>query len=346
MFIFGFLKNRIQYHHCMKKYLLFLICTVLIFSCSHKKPVAGNTEEVMDIHEFIDLFHSIKPPYEFSDTIFMHRRGDSLLRYKSITQFVPDSVFSAHFGKTVKPKIYPLGKVLVKRNESYLFIKAISPTKKIAYVLCFDKTNKFVAALPLININADADPSVNYIASIDNKYTILTTRQHKTADGELMYRKLAYVFNSAGVFTLILTESNEVRSKNTQIYNPIDTLARKHKFSADYAQDKRNFISVRDGKNPSYAIIFVHFEKDNGECKGELKGQAKFISATTARYSSNGDPCLVEFSFSPAGVRMKELEGCGNHRDIKCFFDGFYERKKEVAKKKEVKQKPVKKKTK
>jgi hypothetical protein len=29
---------------------------------------------------------------------------------------------------------------------------------------------------------------------------------------------------------------------------------------------------------------------------------------------------------------MKEVEGCGNHRDIKCFFEGTYPRKKEKPK--------------
>jgi hypothetical protein len=30
---------------------------------------------------------------------------------------------------------------------------------------------------------------------------------------------------------------------------------------------------------------------------------------------------------------MKELEGCGNHRDIKCFFEGSFARQKEIKKK-------------
>ena len=27
---------------------------------------------------------------------------------------------------------------------------------------------------------------------------------------------------------------------------------------------------------------------------------------------------------------MKELEGCGNHRDIRCYFDGVYNKQKEI----------------
>jgi hypothetical protein len=103
-------------------------------------------------------------------------------------------------------------------------------------------------------------------------------------------------------------------------------LPHKHKFTGDYIQNKRNIISFRDGKDPSRILFFVHFEKDEGSCKGELKGEAKFISASTARFRSSGDPCTVDFAFGSSGVTMKELDGCGNHRDIKCFFEGYFER--------------------
>jgi hypothetical protein len=95
-------------------------------------------------------------------------------------------------------------------------------------------------------------------------------------------------------------------------------------------EDKRNFISFRDGKNNSVLRFFVHFEKDNGNCKGELKGEARFVSPSVVRYVANGDPCSLEFSFGDKNVRMKELEGCGNHRDIRCYFDGTYSKRKET----------------
>jgi hypothetical protein len=325
----------IQYHHCMKKYLVLFIGIAVFFSCSHKKtPVSS--DEIENPHDFIDFFPSLSLPFQFTDTLFKHRGRDSLLGYKTVLKFIPDSVFYNHFGKGTKPKLYTVGRIGVKKNETYLFVKAISPVKKIIYLLCFDKTDKFVASLPLIV--SEGEPSVNWLAGMDNKYTISTTRQHKSANGQIFYRRWVYVYNDVGVFTLILTESNESKPKNFEIINPIDTLSHKHKFTGDYIQDKRNFISVRDGKNSSYVVFFVHFEKDDGECKGELKGEARFISSTSARYKGNGDPCIVDFSFADNSVRMHEVEGCGNHRDIKCFFEGSY------TKKKETKPKPVKKK--
>jgi len=320
----------------MKIYLVFFIA-VLFFSCSHKKT-ATSSDEIENAHDFITFFPPLPLPFQFTDTLFRHHERDSLISYKTVEKFIPDSVFSLHFGKGVRPKIYTVGKIVVKKNETYLFVKAIGTAKKIIYIICFDKDDKFVASLPLIN--SEGDPSVNWVAGMDNKYTISTTRQHKSTNGQLFYRRWVYVFNDAGTFTLILTESNESRPKNFEIINPIDTLSHKHKFTGDYVQDKRNFISVRDGKNSSYVIIFVHFEKDDGECKGELKGEAKFISSSAARYKGNGDPCIVDFSFGDNTVRMREVEGCGNHRDIKCFFDGLY------VKKKEAKPKPAKKKNK
>lgn len=312
----------------MKKIPLFVTIIILLVSCGHKKSASGGAGEIVDVSDFMSLFHPVKLPYQFSDTILTRRGKDSSVSFKTIQQFVPDTVFSAHFAKGVRPKIYSLGRIPVKNNETYLFVKAITSSKKILYILCFDKDNKFVTAMPLMNM--DGDPSVSWIAGMDAKYTISTTRQRKSADGQLFFRRSVYVFNDAGVFTLILAESNEAKPKNIQaVINPIDTLPRKHKFTGDYIQDKRNFISVRDGKNTSYVLFFVHFEKDNGECKGELKGQARFISAETAQYKSNGDPCILEFYFKEGSVRMKEVEGCGNHRDIKCFFDGSYIKHKE-----------------
>ena len=150
-------------------------------------------------------------------------------------------------------------------------------------------------------------------------------------DGRTLFVRTVYVYNAEGVFTLIMKESNEGKPKTAQIYNPIDTFAHKHKFTGDYLQDKRNFISFRDGKNNSVIRFFVHFEKDNGNCKGELKGEARFVSSTIARYIANGDPCSLEFNFNEKNVRMKELEGCGNHRDIRCYFDGVYIKHKETV---------------
>ncbi len=312
----------------MKKCLLFIALPVLLLSsCRNKKPSLTDDTSV-DIHDFIDFFQPLKLPCQFTDTALSHREQETMrIGNKSFSQFVPDTVLSRYFGK-LQPRLYAFGRAGEKKMETYLFVKAVTSVKKAVYLLCFDKDHHFATGMPLMF--SDDNNRYGWLVSMDPKYTISVTRRRKSADGQPLYKRDAYVY-SDGNLILILTESNESSAKSLPIINPIDTLSHKHKFTGDYRQDSRNLISVRDGKDPSHVLIFVHFEKDNGNCKGELKGRARFINATTAQYHSASDPCVVEFSFGTNTVRMKELEACGSHRDIKCFFEGVY-RKREKAK--------------
>lgn len=126
-----------------------------------------------------------------------------------------------------------------------------------------------------------------------------------------------------------------------EVYNPIDTFPHKHKLSGDYIQDKRNFVSVRDGKKANRILFFVHFEKKDG-CAGEIKGEAVLAKPDRAFYRQSGDPCELELTFSGNKVTLREEKGCGNYRDIKCVFEGSFSKKKEDIRK-PVKKPPVKK---
>lgn len=314
--------------YCMNKYLLLVLLSGLSISCKNKKVSLAENDEKVDSRDFVEFFQPLALPFQAGDTLLKRKEAEtSLIHYNIFTRMVPDSVLGRYFGQGLKPKLYAIGKVAVPDNETYLFVKAATSSRKVLYVLCFDKKNKFAAFRPAIY--SDNEPGVNGQVAMDGKYTLTIVHQRKGPDGQLFYKKDAYVFNDAGAFTLIMTESNEDAAKPVPVYNPIDTFPRKHKFSGDYAQDKRNLISIRDGKDLSRMLFFVHFEKDDGECKGELKGVARFISSNMARYTSNGDPCSVEFSFGPTTVTIRELGGCGNHRDIKCFFEGEFVRRKE-----------------
>jgi hypothetical protein len=318
----------------MKKYTGLLFLTAILICCKGKK-VSLSGDEKVDANDFMESFELVKTPYQINDSIFDEKETDSsLISYKIFTQFVPDTVITKHYPKGIKPKLYPLTKIRDEKKESYLFCKAQTNAKEVLYLLCFDKSNKFIASKVLFA----HDRHVSSFASIDNKYTITVTHQHKSAEGELLYSKDAYVLNDGGSFTLILTESNDASTKNTGIINPIDTLPRKHKFSGDYLIDRKNFISIRDGRNASVFLFFVHFEKGGGSCNGELKGEAKFKSPTSAQFRGDLDPCTINFYFAANKITMKEVEGCGNHRDIKCFFEGTFVKKK-VAKPKATKKK-------
>jgi hypothetical protein len=322
----------------MNKFLLLMVLAGLLFSCKGKKTSLSEDDEQVDPREFVEFFQPLKLPYQVTDTVLRRKEADkSVISYKVFTQLVPDSVVTKYFGKEVKPRLYTVGKVSVPKAESYLFVKAATASRKALFVVVFTRDNRFSAARPVLY--SDNESGVSGNALLDAKYTLTLTHQRKASDGQVYFKRDAYIFNEDGGFRLILTESNESKTKVPPIYNPIDTLSHKHKFTGDYAQDKRNIISVRDGKDPSRILFFVHFEKDEGACKGELKGEARFISETKARFRSGGDPCTVDFTFSSSGVSMKEVEGCGNHRDIKCFFEGYFERRKEA------KAKPAKKKS-
>src|SRR5262249_44710304 len=105
-----FESGRIQYHLNMKKGLLVFLCAAMLISCKHKKT-AMSSDEITDVHDFIDLFPTVQTPFQFTDTIFKHHKRDSLIHFSVVSKFVPDSVFSVHLGKNAKPKIYTLGKV-------------------------------------------------------------------------------------------------------------------------------------------------------------------------------------------------------------------------------------------
>jgi len=316
---------------CMRILKFGWVCILVTFFnfCGHKASVDNGHPEKIEPADFLGMFHRLKLPLNFADSSLQKKTSDSPLSYSAYNQFIPDSLMRKSFGKLTKPKLFASGRIEVKDAETYLFIKAIAANKRILYLVCFDKEFKFRTGMPILLREQDSE--IQYAAAIDNKYAISVSRIHQDNEGRSFYVRTVYVYDEEGVFTLIMRESNEGKPRISQIYNPIDTLSHKHKFTGDYLQDKRNFISFRDGKNNGVIRFFVHFEKDNGNCKGELKGEARFVSSNIARYIANGDPCSLEFNFTEKNVRMKELEGCGNHRDIRCYFDGVYPRNKEQS---------------
>ncbi len=299
---------------------------LLLAACSQKKKQTTGEDEV-DLTAFINYFPEQKLPYQLTDTTLAKKTADSLrISGKTIGLFVPDSLLRPFFGKDAKPQFYPLARNTVKDAETYLFLKAVQGAKREALLLVFEK-DSFVTGLPLVQLNGPAAAGEQQIANMDSRYTLTLLRQ-RSGDGQLIYNKKVYVYNPEGLFTLILTESNDHRSKPPPLVNPIDTLKAAHKWAGDYTQDKRNIVSFRDGSKPGTLQVFVHFEKDNGQCRGEIKGLATVTGAHTLRFTESNGTCAIEFSFSGNTVRMKELEGCGSYRDIKCFFEGSYTRKK------------------
>lgn len=311
----------------LKKYLIFFIGIAIVFSCKHKKPSLSG-EDPVEVSDFIDFFPPVKLPFTFGDTVFGKKDKDSLLiSYKVFTQFAPDSVLAKTFGKTTKMKIYPMGRVNVSGAETYLFAKIIATDKKAAYILGFDKKNNFISAMPVLKL--DQYVSTSQSVTMDSRYTITKSLIRKNGDGSISEGKDVYILNAdAGNFMLIMTDALD--DKPTEIINPIDTLPRKNKIAGDYTAGKMNLVSIRDGRKSDRISFFIHFEKNNGECAGELKGEALLKSANLAEYRANGDPCSLQFIFSASSISLKEIEACGSHRGLRCLFDGNFVRKKEI----------------
>jgi hypothetical protein len=315
----------------MNRFLLVLCALAWIaVGCKDKKKVSLTGEEPVEVTDFIEFFPEVQLPFVVADSTLAKKVSDSLLiSYSVFTQFVPDSTLKKDFNK-VKPKIYPLGRAKEKGKETYLFAKATQGTKRVAYLVTFNNDDKYLNTLRLVGSSGNY---THVYGSLDKKFQITTYRERKNADGENSFKRNVYIYNSASNdFTLILTEPNE--ELNEDVLNPIDTLSQKNKYTGDYPANKKNFISFRDGKNSSEILFFTHFEKGKGDCVGELKGTARFVSSKKAVYKEAGNPCTLEFTFSPSSVYMKEVEGCGSYRDIRCFFEGTYPKKKNKPAKK------------
>jgi len=310
-----------------------LVAWALIFalaSCSGGKR-SLNTEEAMTAEEFVESFPELKLPFLVHDSIIGRKLNDSMLiSAKLIRQFIPDSVFRSQF-RNSKPKYYAYGRAEDKNGDHYLLVKAATPATQAAYIICFDKLDSFRTGMPLVV--RPGDRKFVQEGSLDKRFTITKTRRRTSADGQVSFSRNVYVYNNVGTFTLILTESNELTAEE-EIYNPIDTFAAKRKWTGDYVKNKKNFVSVRDGTRSNTLLFFVHFEKNNGECIGELKGEAEMVRPNLGRYSTPGDPCTLDLQFETNRVTLREMSGCGNHRGIKCFFNDSYPKKVVRAKKK------------
>ncbi|MCZ2459255.1 MAG: hypothetical protein LC128_06480 [Chitinophagales bacterium] len=316
----------------LRSYLLLLVSIWLLAGCKQKKKPLLSGEEPVEVNDFIDFFPEKNLPYEFADSSLLQKSPDSLrISYKVFSEFVPDSVLNRIFGKGMKPKFYPMAKITVPKAETYLFVKALSGGKSTGLLAAFDKKKSFIALTTIMQ--PDQNFATQQTAGMDKKFSIFKTTRKKNSDGSVNEGKDVYILNSSAKdFMLILT--NPLDAKPPVLINPIDTLPRKHKLSADYTAGKNDLVSIRDGSKPNRIMFFIHFEKNNGECTGELKGEAVLRSPAVADYHSNSNPCSLQLTFTPTTVSIKELQGCGSYRGVHCVFDGKYIRKKETVKKK------------
>jgi hypothetical protein len=312
----------------MKRWVL-LSLLIICFACKDKK-IDFSGEVPLKAEDFITVFPKITGSFLIADSNLVRKADTTRIGYKALVQFIPDSALKPFVGKDKKTLIRPVG-IIEKENENYLILNFTKQKKTTAVVFVTDKKLSYLASKELIT-DQKTDQYYRFV-SINKEPTFMINREKMSSDNTAKFTRAGWVYNNEGFFMLVINDSNEDPEK-TAVINPIDTLPRKNKWSGDYVKNDKNYISIRDGKDLNTYLFFIHFEKDKGSCVGELKGEFKLKTGTTAIYLQNGDPCVIDFNFSGNYVNVKEQGSCGNHRGIKCFFDDAYRKKREAKTKK------------
>lgn len=312
----------------MKPWFSALLLLFLLACKEQKIDFSGDVP--LKAEDFLTAFPKITGTYLIADSNITRKADTTRIGYKALSQFVPDSVMADYIGKDKKTVIKPVG-IIEKEKENYLLLNFTRQKKTTCVVVVTDKKLKYLAAKELLT-NQQSGGYYRFV-SINKEPTFMINREKSSPDNTLKFTRSGWVYNDAGIFMLVVTDSNEDPEK-TAVINPIDTLPRMNKLSGEYVVNEKNYLSVRDGKDANHYLFFLHFEKDRGSCVGELKGIFKVNNTGNAQFTENGDPCIIDFKFSGNYVTVKEQGSCGNHRGIKCFFDDTYRKKREPKVKK------------
>lgn len=301
---------------------------VLIFGCKEKQiDLSGDVP--LKQKDFFGIFKPISLPYSVSDTN-IDKNADTLsIGIKAFLQFFPDSAFANVTGKNRKLIIHPIGKIEKEKEHYYLVLITQQKLKKLV-VFVTDKKNKFLGVKELLH--NDYNDEYAHSLSINKEPTFLVIKEKMGKDNQIQFSRVGWIYNDVGIFMVVINDSNE-DPKKSEVINPLDTLPRKNKFSGDYVKDKKNYVSIRDGKDLNNYSFFIHFERNEGACIGELKGNLQMKKPNSGVFNENGDPCIIDFIFEGNEITLKEQGSCGNHRGIKCFFNDSFTKKKEPKQK-------------
>jgi hypothetical protein len=220
-----------------------------------------------------------------------------------------------------------------KETEYYLLLNNKDAKKQTLSVIAFSKKNVFLGYQILTQFDLIQKGSQFYGKTllINKEPTFLIEENKLDPELGLTNEKKGWAYTEQG-FRLIYLDAN-IKPEQKAILNPIDTLPTKNTFSGDYARDKKNFIALRDFGNANKYQFFLHFEKKEGTCVGELKGLLNF-NKNQATYSEKGDPCTIQFTITGNVIKIKEDGNCGNHRNMTCYFNDSYDKKRKAKSKK------------
>jgi hypothetical protein len=314
------------------RYLSNLLILLALIGCAETKTdLSGNTP--LKINDFNAAFKNIDLPIRINDTNLVAFTDTVEIGRKALAQFLPDSVVDAIAPKLLKnASIFTVGKI-EKETEYYLLLNNKDAKKQTVSVITFSKKNVFLGYQILTQFDLTQKGSQFYGKTllINKEPTFLIEENKLDPEQGLTHEKKGWAYTEQG-FRLIYLDAN-IKPAQKAILNPIDTLPTLNTYSGDYARDKKNFISLRDFGDANKYQFFLHFEKKEGSCVGELKGLLNF-NKNQATYSEKGDPCTIQFTITGNIIKIKEDGNCGNHRNMTCYFNDSYDKKRKPKSKK------------
>lgn len=306
-----------------RKVLVFAVL-VGIAACKNNDKKEEPAADESNSQGLTGMFKEAKLPYQLTDTGLLKNSDTTSLPPATISPLIADSLKNNYFGKGARIRFTPLAKFAAK-EETYYVIKASTASKKAAIVMVFDKDNNFGASYPLLL--PDADPNTSQSSSIDKKFTLTKNIIQRNGPDITGEGKEVVAYDAAEkAFSLIMLDA--LNENLAEIISPIDTFPKTAKLAGDYYINKKNIVSIRDGRYPNQLLVYIHTENKGGDCKGELRGEFMMTSTTTAVYRQGGDPCVLNLSFKGNQVSINEEAGCGNYRGLDCPLDGTFTKKR------------------
>ena len=303
----------------------------ILFGCGNSTHERNGE---LSIKDFLNSHTDLQLPAKTADSTLANFGDTTTVDLSTFSHFIPDSLITTAASSSNKKYVIRTSGIIHTKTTDYLLTKITSGKIIKLMVSVFDDKHQYKTSLELLN-NQHIN-KYTYSLSITNEPTFIVRKEKLDANKDVLYSRTGYAYNdAAGVFAIVMNDSNEDTAQ-ADIINPIDTLAQLNKFSGNYTIDKKDFISIRDGKNVNNYKFFIHFEKN--DCIGELKGEMDLNSETNAVYQENGNPCMINFKFSKNSVTVKENGNCGNYRGITCPFDFTFKKKKALK----IKQKNLK----
>ncbi|HEU4903713.1 MAG TPA: hypothetical protein VFT06_12995 [Flavisolibacter sp.] len=308
--------------------LAILVC--LLGACSGNEPRKESTtekkEEANSRPAFGSHFTATGLPYQLTDTGLLNNKDTASLPADYLAALAQDTSVKKIFGKTTGIKYTPLAKVEEKNRETYYIMKAVAGGKKAAFLVVYDKSGAYGAALPFLV--PDDNAATSQASSIDKSFAITKATVQRKENVVLGEGKEVLAYDAKEKrFSLVMTD---LLSDNPAVLvNPLDTFPKTNKLAGDYYLNKKNLVAVRDGRHANQILVYIHTENSDGDCKGELKGEFIMTGSSTAVYRQGGDPCILGLAFAGNSVSIKEESGCGNYRGLDCPLSGTFTRKKE-----------------